>query len=326
MLKKTEVYTLKSDWLEVHVSTWGATITRMIVPDKDGCPVDVLLGMERGEDYMTSEYIASGAYLGACIGRYANRIAGGTFVLDGVRYQLAVNNGTNHLHGGVCGFDKKIWDVIAYDGQMLTLGYCSPDGEEGYPGTLNVRITFAVVGRELKVNYHATTDKSCYVSLTHHPYFNLNPVGKDIRSHLLKLNTSQFLKSNDLIPDGTLATVEGDYDFTTPKPLGDVIEHRGGLDDCFVFNQVGVIKRMAELESADTGIKMYVCSDYPGLQVYTGRYLNVYGAKGGRNYGPYAGVALEAQYFPDSPNHQEFPSTLLKPGEEYSKNIVFGFE
>lgn len=326
MLKRTEVYTLKSDSLEVHISTWGATIIRMLVPDRNACFVDVLLGMERGEDYMTSEYIASGAYLGAGIGRYANRIAGGTFTLDGVKYQLAMNNGANHLHGGIYGFDRKLWDVIAYDGQQLVLGYCSPDGEEGYPGMLNVKITFAVFGKELKIHYYAATDKNCYVNLTHHPYFNLDSAGDDIRSHILKLNTDRYLKTDDLIPDGSVALTEGDYDFTTPRPLRDVIDHWGGLDDCFVFSQSGKMTRMAELESENTGIKMYICSDYPGLQIYTGRYLNVHGARGGRNYGPYAGVALEAQYFPDSPNHPEFPSTLLRPGEEYSKNIVFGFE
>ncbi len=326
MLKRAEVYTLKSDLLEVNVSTWGATMTRMIVPDKNGCPVDVLLGMERGEDYITPEYVASGAYLGAGIGRYANRIAGGIFVLDGVRHQLAVNSGNNHLHGGNCGFDQKLWNVIAYDEQSLTLGYCSPDGEEGYPGTLNVKITFAVTGKELKIHYYATTDKNCYVNLTHHPYFNLNPVCNDIKSHLLKLNTNRFLKTNDLIPDGSLIQTKEDYDFTNPKPLRDVINHQGGLDNCFVFNQSEGMVRMAELACIETGIKMYVCSDYPGLQIYTGHYLNVHNAKGGRDYGPYAGVALEAQYFPDSPNHLEFPSTLLRVGEEYSKNIVFGFE
>lgn len=326
MLNKTEVYTLKSNFLEVHISSWGATIIRMLVPDKNGSPVDVLLGMESADDYMTPEYIASGAYLGAGIGRYANRIAGGTFVLDGVKYQLAVNNGANHLHGGVCGFDKKLWDVIAYDEKMLTLGYYSQDGEEGYPGNLNVEITFAVDDRELRIHYHATTDKDCYVNLTHHPYFNLNPAVHDIKSHLLKLYTNQLLKTNDLIPDGALVWADGERDFTNSKALRSVIDDLGGLDDCFVFNQVGKVKRMAELASVETGIKMYVCSDYPGLQVYTGRYLNVQGAKEGRTYGPYAGVALEAQYYPDSPNHLEFPSALLRPEEEYSKNIVFGFE
>lgn len=324
-MKNPTVYILKSSLLEVHVSTLGATITRMIVPDRQGQSVDVLLGMERGEDYMTPEYIASGAYLGAGIGRYANRIAGGAFVLGGVKYQLAVNNGVNHLHGGICGFDRKLWDVVAYDDSSLTLGYCSEDGEEGYPGRLEVRITFLVTGRELQVKYHATVDKDCYVSLTHHPYFNLNPAGGDIRSHLLKLYTRQYLKTDDLIPDGTVVEAEGDYDFTAFKPLRNVIDNHGGLDDCFVFNRTGVMKKMAELQDEATGINMYVCSDYPGLQVYTGRYLNVHGAKGNRDYGPYAGVALEAQYFPDSPNHPEFPSTLLKPGEEYSKSVVFGF-
>lgn len=311
--------------LEVHISTLGATITRMIVKNPAGIAVDVILGMEHAEDYQTAEYIAGGAYLGAAIGRYGNRIANGKFVIDSESYQLAVNNGPNHLHGGLCGFDKKIWTVMEKQDTLLVLHYTSPDGEENYPGTLTVDIIFALQGKELKIDYRAKTDKKCYVNLTHHPYFNLNPESADIKGHILKLYTDQYLKTNDLIPDGTFVTMKGDYDFTQPQSLSGVIENQGGLDDCFVFPGEKVIKQ-AELFSKESGIKLYVCSDYPGLQVYTGRYLNVEHAKAGKYYGAYAGVALEAQYWPDSPNHAAFPSTLLQPREEYMKTTIYGFE
>lgn len=321
-----EIYILKNDLLEVHISTLGATITRMITCGRSGETIDVILGMERAGDYETAEYVAAGAYLGAAIGRYGNRIAGGKFSLDGKVYQLAVNNGPNHLHGGVCGFDKKIWAVTASGNTGLGLRYVSADGEENYPGTLTVDITFSVEGSELKIDYRATTDKDCYVNLTHHPYFNLCPASGDVKNHLLRLHTDKYLKTNDLIPDGGFVTVSGNYDFTRPRALRGVIEQEGGLDDCFVFDNAGKIVRQAELWCEESGITLYVCSDYPGLQVYTGRYLDVKNAKGGNYYGAYAGVALEAQYWPDSPNHPEFPSTLLVPGEEYRKTTIYGFE
>lgn len=323
---KPEICILKNELLEVHISTLGATITRMIVRQPAGKAVDVILGMEHAEDYESAEYLAAGAYLGAAIGRYGNRIAGGKFVLDQQEYQLAVNNGANHLHGGYCGFDKKIWTVTKKDTTVLGLRYISLDGEENYPGNLTVDICFEVAGKELKIGYSATTDKKCYVNLTHHPYFNLNPESADIKDHMLKLYTDRFLKTDDLIPDGTFVKMSGDYDFTHSLSMRGVIEHDGGLDDCFVFNAGAGIVRQAELFSKESGIKLYVCSDYPGLQVYTGRYLNVKNAKLGKHYGAYAGVALEAQFWPDSPNHPSFPSTILEPGETYRKTTVYGFE
>lgn len=323
---KPNVYIIKNDVLEVHISDLGATITKMITKSDDGKAVDVILGMEHAEDYESPEYIKSGAYLGAGIGRYANRIADGKFVIDGRTYSLAVNNGANHLHGGLCGFDKKIWSVVEKSVTSLTLHYVSPDGEENYPGILTVDICFTLCGKELHIGYQAETTEKCYVNLTHHPYFNLNPEHNDIRGHFLKLYTNQYLKTVDLIPDGTFITAEDNYDFTCLTELRGVIDNCGGLDDCYIFNPTEKIVRQAELFSPETGIKLYVCSDYPGLQVYTGRYLDVKNAKEGKYYGEYAGVALEAQYWPDSPNHPAFPSTLLMPGEKYAKTTVYGFE
>lgn len=321
-----EIYILKNDALEVHVSTLGATITRLIVPGKRGQRVDVVLGMERAEDYGNPAYIAGGAYLGAAIGRYANRIAGGVFSIDGQEYRLAVNNGANHLHGGNCGFDRKIWSVREQKAGMLALHYDSPDGEENYPGNLAVDICFEIKGKELQIRYQAVVDRKCYVNLTHHPYFNLNPEVPDIKDLRLKLYSGEYLETDDLIPNGKIKAVSGCMDFTESRPLREGIEQDGGLDDCFIFEPKGKIMRQAELASEISGIKMYVASDYPGLQVYTGRYLDVWDAKGGKHYGAYAGVALEAQYWPDSPNHPSFPSTLLEPGQTYRKTTVYGFE
>ena len=239
---------------------------------------------------------------------------------------MAINNGENHLHGGLCGFDKKIWNVGQAGTDSLTLTYCSPDGEEAYPGTLQVKVGFSLQEKALRIDYEAVTDKKCFVNLTHHPYFNLNPEAADIKRHTLKLYTDRYLKTDDLIPDGTFVMATGDYDFTSPASLQGVIGNQGGLDDCFVFNNSGKLIRMAELFDDQTGIKLYVCSDYPGVQVYTGKFLNVKQAKDGKQYGPYAGVALEAQFWPDSPNHPEFPSTLLVPGEIYRKTTIYGFE
>ena len=245
---------------------------------------------------------------------------------DGQEYQLATNNGRNHLHGGICGFDKKRWKPVAYDGcKSLTLRYDSPDGEEGYPGNLQASVCFQLDMRELRIQYRATCDKPCYVNLTHHPYFNLEGEG-DIRGHVLKLYSGHYLHTEDLIPDGTLAEAKGTAcDFTTPHALERVIEERGGLDDCFVFGGTGMVKRMAGLSDSRASIVLFVASDYPGLQVYTGRYLDVPGGRDGQHYGAYAGVALEPQFYPDSPHHPEFPSALLLPGEEYAHEITYSF-
>ena len=228
--------------------------------------------------------------------------------------------------GGICGFDKKRWKPVAYDGsKSLTLRYDSPDGEEGYPGNLQASVCFQLDMRELRIQYRATCDKPCYVNLTHHPYFNLEGEG-DIRGHVLKLYSGHYLRTEDLIPDGTLAEAKGTAcDFTMPHVLERVIEERGGLDDCFVFGGTGMVKRMAGLSDSRASIVLFVASDYPGLQVYTGRYLDVPGGRDGQHYGAYAGVALEPQFYPDSPHHPEFPSALLLPGEEYAHEITYSF-
>ena len=190
------VYVLKNEFLEVHVGAWGATLQRMLVTGKDGRRRDVLLGLEHPEDYAGVEYAATGAYLGALVGRYANRIADGRFTLEGREYQLAVNNGRNHLHGGVRGFDKQLWSKTYFADNALVLRYVSPDGEEGYPGTLEVQVGFVLSGKELKITYQAWVDKPCPVNLTHHPYFNLCGGVGNVKSHVLRLYTDKYLQTD----------------------------------------------------------------------------------------------------------------------------------
>ena len=240
-MKMIENYIIKNQYLEVHISSFGATISKMYVNDKGGGTVDVVLGLERAEDYCSPEYIATGAYLGAGVGRYANRIAQGKFSIDGKEYQLNINNGMNHLHGGNGGFSQKEWGVIKQESTVLELQYISPDGEENYPGTLIVSAIFELRERELWINYRAKTDQKCYVNLTHHPYFNLNQNRCDIKNHQLKLFTDKYLKTDDLIPNGEFVKMEGVYDFTVSKALDEVIEKNGGLDDCFVFDSFVLI-------------------------------------------------------------------------------------
>lgn len=320
-----KMHILKNEYLEVHISNFGATLTRMITRDKNGKEVDILLGLEKAEDYALPAYQSTGAYLGAVIGRYGNRIAGGKFTIDGEEFQLAVNNGPNHLHGGLCGFDKKLWHVTEYTENRISMGYISADGEENYPGTLSVEANFSLEAKELRITYEAICSRKCYVNLTHHPYFNLNPEAEQIGDLKLKLYTDRYLKTDaDLIPDGTFVQAADAYNFIEPRPLNENIDRYGGLDDCYIFADDGKIKKLAELWCEENGIGLYVSSDYPGLQVYTGRYLDVPDAKNGVHYGAFAGVALEAQFWPDSPNHPEFPSTLLLPEEKYRKTIIYG--
>lgn len=320
-----EEFILKSTDLEVHISNLGGTITHIITKDKAGKPVDVVLGFDKPEAYVSPEYLADYPYLGAAIGRYGNRIARGEFKLNGKVYSLPRNNGGNTLHGGLSGFDRKEWKVLESGGNFLTLQYVSEDGEEGFPGKVTAEINFKVEENDLFIHYSATADEATPVSLTHHPYFNLNPVEKDVKEHLLKLYTDKYLETEDMIPDGKVVKASGDFKFRDFVRLGNVIENEDGLDHCYIFDDTTDIVKMAELYSHESGIRLTVHSNYPGLQVYTGKYLNVKNGKGGAGYGAFSGVALEAQYWPDSPNHAEFPSTILKPGEEYDRTTIYSF-
>jgi aldose 1-epimerase len=323
--------------LEVRAIAYGAIIVSVRAPDRRGQRDDVVLGCDDLEGYLTRS-----RYFGAVVGRYGNRIANGRFTLDGRTIQLATNNGPNHLHGGVKGFDKVVWRAQAYarDGHTaVAFSYTSPDGEEAYPGTLNARVSYTLTERnELVVEYEATTDKPTPVNLTQHSYFNLHGAGTDdVLDHELTLAASRFTPVDDaLIPTGELRAVRGTpFDFTTPHAIGERIgeadeqlRRAGGYDHNFVIdraapNELVLAARLTE-PVGGRGVDVY--STEPGIQFYSGNFLDGRAiGKGGRPYEFRTGLALETQHFPDAPNHPEFPSIILRPGAEYRTSTIYHF-
>ncbi|MGE3175414.1 MAG: aldose epimerase family protein [Planctomycetota bacterium] len=326
--------------LSVQVSTYGAILQSIRVPDRDGRFADIALGYDDVDGYRTA---VDKPYFGAVVGRYGNRIAGGRFELDGQEYRLATNNGPNHLHGGLVGFDKVVWDGTRIRGDGwdgVELRYVSADGEEGYPGRLDVRVTYKLHDTdELSVDYLATTDRATPVNLTQHTYFNLKGEGQGtILDHELQIAASRYTPVDaTLIPTGELASVEGTpFDFRRPKAIGrDIaqdhlqLRHGGGYDHNFVLDAPA---RDVELALAATvhepisGRVLEVATTEPGLQFYCGNFLDgrLVG-KAGRPYVHRGGFCLETQHFPDSPNRPAFPSTILRPGQEYRSSTVFRF-
>jgi aldose 1-epimerase len=334
-------YTLvNANGMEVDAITWGGIITAIRVPDRDGRLDDVALGFDRLEPYL-----ANPAYFGAIIGRYANRISGGRFTLGGVTYELARNNAPNHLHGGNVGFDKVVWEADSFmsdEAVGVVFTHTSPDLDEGYPGTVSVEVTYTLTdANQLRVDYRATADQTTHVNLTQHTYFNLAGEGSgDVLAHVLELDASRYTPVDEsLIPTGELAPVEGTpFDFRTPVAIGaridadDVqIARGGGYDHNFVLDrdddsQAGLLIPAARVVEPTTGRVLEVSTTEPGVQLYTGNFLD--GSLTGKSGLPYtyrSGFCLETQHFPDSPNHPEFPSTLLEPGEEFRSATVFTF-
>jgi len=274
------------------------------------------------------EYVRCPRYFGALIGRHANRIARGRFTLDGVEYQLPCNNGVNHLHGGFKGFDKRVWDVRESE-KALHLSYFSKDGEEGYPGNVTASVDYTLLDNELRVDYLATTDRDTIVSLTNHSYFNLRGTGT-ILDHELTLIADAFTPvSKDLIPTGEIKSVEGTpMDFRKAKAIGSELANvAGGYDHNFVLNDWdGSLQLAARLHEPVTGRTLEILTTEPGMQFYSGNFLD--GSLIGRNgvaYELYTGLCLEPQHFPDAPNHSNFPSTVLRPGEEYKQTTIYRF-
>ncbi|PLV57440.1 aldose epimerase family protein [Thermotoga sp. SG1] len=318
----------------VKIITYGAIVRELWVPGRSGTLFDVVLGFDSLQEY---EEKNASYFFGAIVGRYANRIAGGSFKIDGVTYQLALNDGDrpNALHGGVKGFYTRVFKAIPMKtpkGPSLVLKYLSHDGEEGYPGNLDVTVIYTLTNEnELKIEYRATTDKPTVVNLTHHSYFNLSGDGT-ILDHEIMINADHYTPVDEnLIPTGEISSVEGTpYDLRSFKRLEDAIEPlkdtpTRGFDINYVLNgKDGELKLAAVLKSKKTSVRMEVYTTEPGLQFYTGNFLDVKG-KGGKYYSPYSGLCLEAQHFPDSPNHSNFPSTILRPGEEYRQITVYKF-
>ena len=332
------LYTLKnSSGMTVKVTNYGAIITSILVPDRTGKFADIALGYDRVEEYMSA---VDKPYFGAIVGRYGNRIAKGKFTIDGNTYSLATNNGPNHLHGGVIGYDKVVWDahpVGGKDWSGVELRYLSRDTEEGYPGNLDIKVTYKLTeANALVVDYHATTDKATPVNLTQHTYFNLKGEGNGtILGHELMLNASRYTPvDSGLIPTGELAAVKGTpFDFTKAKPIGrDIgekhqqLEYGLGFDHNFVLDDKGTQKLAARVHEPTSGRVMEIYTSEPGIQFYCGNFLDGrLRGKSGKQYVHRGGFCLETQHYPDSPNQSNFPSTILRPGETYETTTTFKF-
>ena len=336
------VYTLKNAHdLEVRVIDYGGIILSLKAPDRAGRFADIVLGFDSLGDYERAS-----PYFGAIIGRYGNRIARGHFTLDGKTYALARNNGPNHLHGGLRGFDKVVWDVTPFGGGAsggdsvgLVLRYTSPDGEEGYPGTLRATVTYTLTNQnELIFDYEATTDHATPVNLTQHSYFNLAGDGSgDILGHVVTLNAARFTPvDSTLIPTGTIASVNGTpFDFRAPTRIGARIgqndaqlRHGLGYDHNLVLerNPGDTLTLAARVVEPSSGRVMEIYTTEPGLQFYSGNFLHgTLHGKGGVVYRHRYGFAMETQHFPDSPNQTAFPSTILRPGQQYRSRTVYKF-
>ena len=332
-----EIFTLTNPHgLEVRAASYGGIIVSLLVPDRDGRRVDLVLGHDSLE-----EYIRDSSYVGAIVGRCANRIANARFTVDGQTYRLTANDGPNHLHGGRTGFDRVVWRAApfrAHQAAGVALSYTSPEGEEGYPGNLDARVTYTLTHRnELMVEFRATTDRTSPVNLTQHTYFNLGGDGAgDILGHLLQINADLMTPVDEhLIPTGALAPVAGGpFDFRSLTPIGARITtddeqlRRGrGYDHNFVLNQTGAgLVHAAQVVEPTSGRTLDVHTTEPGLQLYSGNHLDgsLIG-KAGRAYGHRTGLCLETQHYPNSPNQPGFPSTLLRPGAQYRSRTVFAF-
>jgi aldose 1-epimerase len=311
--------------------TYGAIITEIHTPDRNGKSADIVLGFDN-----LDQYVKGHPYFGAIAGRVANRIAKGKFALDGKEYTVAVNNGPNHLHGGLKGFDKKLWQaepLESADGAALRLTCTSPDGEEGYPGNLKVAVLYTLTEKnELKIEYTATTDKPTPINLTNHSYFNLAGSG-NVLGHELMLNCDHFTPTDaTLIPTGEIASVKGTgLDFTAPKALGkDIKEFEAlakGYDHNFVINGGGRSLRLAaRVRDPKSGRIMECYTDQPGVQLYTGNHLDgTLKGVGGVTYGQHSGFCLETQHYPDSINKPGFPSAVLRPGQTYKTTTTYKF-
>jgi len=301
---------------------YGGAITSLKTPDRNGHFGDIVLGFET-----LDEYVRNTRYFGPLIGRHANRIARGRFSLNGVEYQLPCNNGANHLHGGFRGFDKREW-TVREDGNTLHLTYFSEDGEEGYPGNLKAFVDYVLLDNELRIAYRATTDRDTIVNLTNHSYFNLRGEGT-ILDHELTLNADHFTPvSGDLIPTGEIKPVAGTpMDFRNGKAIGSDLAAAGGYDHNFVLNDWdGSLRSAARLYEATTGRVLEILTTEPGMQFYSGNFLDgSFTGKYGYVYEKYTGLCLEPQHFPDAPNHPNFPSTVLRAGEEYTHISVYRF-
>lgn len=321
--------------MKVAITNYGGRIVSWLAPDRNGNVADIVLGYDDIAGYLESNEV----YYGALIGRYGNRIAGGQFTLGDSTYQVTVNNGENHLHGGTKGFHNAVWDAEQTDETHLTLRYVSPDGEEGYPGNLSVQVDFHLTeNNELRIDYTATTDKRTVVNLTTHPFFNLGGAGSGtINDHVLMIAADRYTPVGEgLIPNGEIASVAGTpFDFRNPTPIGDNLSMDStnvqlmnglGFDHNFVLSDAPTdsVRLAARVNDPESGRTLEILTTEPGLQFYGGNFLD--GSDLGRGSVPYeyrTAFCLEPQHFPDSPNQPGFPSTVLEPGQTYRSTTIF---
>ncbi|MGB7434584.1 MAG: aldose epimerase family protein [Candidatus Acidiferrum sp.] len=332
-----EIYTLKSDKLEVQVMNYGGYVLSIKVPDRSGKIADVVLGFDEPSQYYDANHAKGNPFFGPIVGRYANRIAHAKFTLDGKEYTLPKNDGDNCLHGGPNGFHNHLWTGrVIPDG--VELKYLSKDGEEGFPGNLSVTVKYTLLGNDLKIDYSATTDKPTVLNLTNHSYFNLSGQGNGtILNDQLKLNASRFTPvDSGLIPTGELKSVVGTpFDFLKPHAVGERINAKDeqlhlahdGYDHNFVLDGSGKgLKEAAEVYDPSSGRVLQVLTDQPGVQFYSANFLDgTIKGKGGIAYPKNAALCLETQHFPDSPNQPKFPTTVLNPGAKFHTVTVFRF-
>ena len=339
--RSVELFTIRNGHgIEVRAMTYGAIITSLQTPDRNGTPADIVLGFDS-----LSAYLAGSPYFGAVVGRFANRIAAGRFTLDGVSYRLARNNGPNSLHGGERGFDKVLWSGESFQTDStagVTFRYVSPDGEEGYPGTVRVAVTYTLTTRnELSIDYDATSDKATPINLSQHTYWNLHGDGHgDILDHMLTLNASAFTPvDSTLIPTGRIAPVAGTpFNFRRATAIGaringadEQLRFGRGYDHNWVLDSgggagAGALVAAATVEDPASGRRLDIRTTEPGIQFYSGNFLDgTLKGKQGQIYGHRTALVLETQHFPDSPNHVNFPSTILRPGQRYRSRTTIAF-
>lgn len=326
---EASLYTLSNNNIRIKITNYGAIITSIEMPNKNGSLENVVCGFDNLEDYLSAEYLNNYPYFGAIIGRYGNRIANGNLEIDGKQYKLAVNNGPNHLHGGKVGFDRRLFkaELIEQEEKIgVKLTYLSLDGEENYPGNLTVTCIYTLnEANEFAIQYYAETDKKTVVNLTNHTYFNLTGFKENILNHELELTATEITEMKEQIPTGKIKPVVGtDYDFNTPRKIG-----AGGLemgyDDNYVFDNEGRLEYIAGLYENKSGRKVEVFTTQPGMQLYTGYWIPELTINGNKEFGSFSGVALETQHFPDSVHHPKFPSTILKPGDIYNQKTIYKF-
>lgn len=335
--QNVDLYTIRNRrGFEAKITNYGGIVVSLKVPDRNGKFADVVLGFNDLDSYLKK----NDPYFGAIIGRYGNRIARGRFTLNGVEYKLAQNNGENHLHGGVKGFDKVVWTGTARStkgGAELVLTYLSKDGEEGYPGNLNVTVVYSLTNNDFRIDYAATTDKDTVTNLTHHSYFNLAGEGNgDILNHVVTINANHFVPTDaGSIPTGELKPVAGTpFDFLQPAAMGarinqddEQLKFGRGYDHTWVINgRAGSMRLAATAYEATSGRLMQVWTTEPGMQFYTGNFLDgTLTGKSGKVYPRRSGFCFETQHYPDSPNQPSFPTTTLKKGRTYKSTTIYRF-